>query len=254
MSNQAMTWALKQDIQPTGAKFVFVMLANYANGDGYCYAGQGRIATDTGQSERSVRGHLADLESAGWITRERRNHKSGQRAVDGFYLVGFSDNQPATFAGSQAAEPAGSQPENTAGRDGDPTGNFRQTNRQLSPLLIRNEPTIEPTIAESPEIPPNGHAKKACDERWDTLVAYHGFSPTPDTPEHGRWNKAVGIWRKIQATPQDMDRAYRLYRKRYPKAAITVLAVAGRAEELLNSQPPPAFDDGYRPLSDSWDD
>ena len=250
-----MTWAFKQDVRPMSAKFVFVILANYASGDGYCYASQQRIADDVSQGVRTVRRHLAALEESGWIVRERRMSKRGGRAPDGFYLVGFSDELPANVATSQPAKLATNPPASLAGNSGGVTGHFRQGYRPHSTSPLKEvEPTIEPTIAESSPIPRNGHHKKPLNERWETMAAYHGYRPTPDTPDHGRWNKAEGIWRKIGATTDDMDSAYRLYRKRYPMAAFTVLAVAGRAEELLRSKPPPASDDDLRLLSESWDD
>lgn len=67
MSYQALSWAFKQDISPSTAKFVLVALANYADDDGYCFPGQKRLAEDTCQSERSVRSHLASLERRGLI-------------------------------------------------------------------------------------------------------------------------------------------------------------------------------------------
>ena len=63
MSHQAVTWAYEQDVTPSGAKFVLVTIANYASGEGYCYPGQGKLAKDTGLSERSVRAHLDRLEA-----------------------------------------------------------------------------------------------------------------------------------------------------------------------------------------------
>jgi hypothetical protein len=75
---------------------------------------------------------------------------------------------------------------------------------------------------------------------WDTQVEIFGFSPTRDTPEHGRWQKATGIWRKLDATPDEMHLAAQLYRSEFPNAAFTAIAVAGRAEQLLRGHKPEA--------------
>lgn len=75
---------------------------------------------------------------------------------------------------------------------------------------------------------------RAPDEHWDTMADVHGFSPASGTPEHGRWNKAAGIWRTLGASPAEMRQAYGEYPKRYPQGDPNALAVAGRAEHLLN--------------------
>ena len=60
-----------------------------------------------------------------------------------------------------------------------------------------------------------------------------GFTPTAGTPEHGRWNKAVGIYRKLKADPDMVRRVHVLYQKHYQHMDLNALAVAGRAEHLL---------------------
>ncbi len=86
MSVQAIAWAFAQDLTPTGCKFVLVALANYADGDGYCFPGQKKLAADTGQTDRSVRTHLAALEKGGYIIRGRRMREDGSRSSDGYTL------------------------------------------------------------------------------------------------------------------------------------------------------------------------
>ena len=164
MSHQATSWAYDQDITPSGAKFVLVTLANYANGEGYCYPGQEKLARDTGMSARAVRVHLVNLEDAGLIYRERRVDKLGRRKSDGYWLVGFCP-LPADIAGSLAEESATCQPEDSSGNQpediAEPTGRFRQDNRKNLPVHnIRNinrqsEPSEEPS--DKAAQPPNAH-------------------------------------------------------------------------------------------------
>ena len=86
MSNRAITWAYEQDLA-SGAKFVLVALADGASNEDYtCYPGQETLARMTGQGARSVRRHLAELEAAGLIVRERRNRKNGSRTSDRYTL------------------------------------------------------------------------------------------------------------------------------------------------------------------------
>lgn len=82
MSVEAMSWAFRQPVEPCAAKFILVALGNFADEAGYCFPSQKRLAADTSQSERSVRQHLAALEQAGWIKREKRR-QDGTNASDG---------------------------------------------------------------------------------------------------------------------------------------------------------------------------
>ena len=86
MSITALNWAFSAKVKSSNAKFILVALSNYADEDGYCYPSQARLARDTGQSERSVRRHLAQLEADQWITRSERRRKNGSRTSDAFNL------------------------------------------------------------------------------------------------------------------------------------------------------------------------
>ena len=102
MSMEAVAWAFRQEVKPSGAKFVLVALANYENPRGI-FPGQATLGKMTGQSERTVRNHLDALEADGIIRREERKNDLGQRNTDFYYLVGFepsrTESQPETFAG-----------------------------------------------------------------------------------------------------------------------------------------------------------
>lgn len=85
MSNEAITWAYRQNIT-NGSKFVLVALADMADEAHSCYPGQAKLAQMTGQSERTVRRQLAELEIAGYLTRARRFDKRGHRTSDRYVL------------------------------------------------------------------------------------------------------------------------------------------------------------------------
>jgi hypothetical protein len=83
----AITWAYRQNVPQPGAKFVLVTLANYSDGDCFCYPGQARLAHLTSMSERSVRAHLAYLENKlALIKREHRRSEAGKWTSDGYQL------------------------------------------------------------------------------------------------------------------------------------------------------------------------
>lgn len=86
MSFNAVTWAMQQDIRPAGRKFTLVALAQYADGDGVAYPGQKTLAKNTSQSERSVRGHLAELEKDGYLQKSYRSREDGTRTSDEYKL------------------------------------------------------------------------------------------------------------------------------------------------------------------------
>ena len=72
MSVEAISWASKQRTGSPGAKLVLIALANYANERNECWPSQATMAEWTEQSDRTIRTHLAALESMGLIHRQAR--------------------------------------------------------------------------------------------------------------------------------------------------------------------------------------
>ncbi len=140
MSVKAISWAYEQNVKQPGAKFVLVSLANYADENGFCYPSQRTIARMTAQSERTVRGHLKQLEEDGFIKRDHRYAADGQRTSDGYDLLA----------------PAESLRQNlpvVKGTTGNTTGKKQQHYRQNLPLaesaantsVESAEPSVEPS-------------------------------------------------------------------------------------------------------------
>ncbi len=115
MSFQAATWAVDQEVDSPTAKFVLVLLANYADADGFTFVGQATLARDASMSKRSVVRHMAALESAGLIRRSRRFREDGTRSSDGVYLsLSGVQNQPSdNLTSGQNVQ----GPSDTSGRD-----------------------------------------------------------------------------------------------------------------------------------------
>jgi hypothetical protein len=102
MSVWAVTWAYRQRVKPSGAKFVLVTLAQFADGDGYCWPGQMRLSKLTGMGERTIREHLDALEGRRLIRSETRRRENGTYTTNGYWLLAPADalNPPsADFAG-----------------------------------------------------------------------------------------------------------------------------------------------------------
>lgn len=72
MSFEGMLWAAKQRGMKPVTNYVLLILAEMANDEGYCDAGQDKVAWRVQMSTRSLREHLKQLEAVGLIHRERR--------------------------------------------------------------------------------------------------------------------------------------------------------------------------------------
>lgn len=224
MSHQAVTWAYKQDIKPAGAKFILVTLANYADGDGYCFPGQKTLANDTGMSDRAVRNHLDRLERDGIIVRRHRYDKSGNRTSDGCWLVGFKP-LPEDVAGSDE-----SLPENPAGRLPEDfsltTGKKRTHYRKNLPVYIKNEPSEEPSVEPSDVAPAKPTRKRdllfeAIAEAW-LGKPYQEIRLTKT--QRGKVNAAASELREIGADYRDVPREWARIRRMFDSPGPMALA------------------------------
>jgi DNA-binding MarR family transcriptional regulator len=82
MSFEAMAWAIKQEVGNTTAKFVLLMVANYADEQGRAWPSQERLAEGIEASRHTVMRALDFLEEGGFMARERRHRADGSRAAD----------------------------------------------------------------------------------------------------------------------------------------------------------------------------
>lgn len=69
MSSEALAWAFKQDVKPSGAKFTLVALCECANyKTGRITPSIAHLVEITGQNRKSIIGHIDQLERQGFIT------------------------------------------------------------------------------------------------------------------------------------------------------------------------------------------
>lgn len=94
MSYHAQVWARGLELPPA-PKSVLLALAFRADINQACLPSQGRIARDTGLSERTVRRHLRWLEAQGLITRKKRFSDDGQQLSDRYVLLYGPDTETA---------------------------------------------------------------------------------------------------------------------------------------------------------------
>lgn len=86
MSFQAMTWAVEQKVGSQSAKFLLLILANYADNSGMCWPSQERLASDTEMTDRGIRKCLALLVEKGLVSFEERRGTGGVRKTNIYRL------------------------------------------------------------------------------------------------------------------------------------------------------------------------
>ena len=85
MSIAALNWAWRQKLPPM-EKLALVAIADFADGTGSCFPGQGRLVDMTGMSQATLKRSIAAMETAGILSRERRTDKRGHRTSDRYQL------------------------------------------------------------------------------------------------------------------------------------------------------------------------
>lgn len=143
MSVSAITWAFGlQNINPA-RKFLLVALANYADENNSCFPGQDKLAHDVGVSVSTIRRALKELESDGFIVRERRYREDGFRSSDRYFLQVNLTGKPNENDSYRSNE--GTLPVKTGDLTGhsydraEPKENLKK-NRKTSPI---HEPTTD---------------------------------------------------------------------------------------------------------------
>lgn len=183
MSVAACNWAVKQRAGGAGPKAVLLALAHHADTDGVCYPSQSVLAEEMEMDERTVRRHVAHLESAGIIERIRRTRKNGSRKSDAYRLnlhrvADARTDLPDNLTGSQADNLTGRQPDTTPARtllpdnltgcpaeNGGPTGQKQQTLPGILPAPTSFElPEDEEQITDEQ----SGARTQKTSRRWRT--------------------------------------------------------------------------------------
>lgn len=86
MSWQATAWAEKQKTGSPSRKVLLLVLANYADENGFCWPSQSRLADGTEQSVDTVQRQLRKLETDGHISRQVRVRKGGHFPAHSYQL------------------------------------------------------------------------------------------------------------------------------------------------------------------------
>jgi Helix-turn-helix domain len=142
MSWQATAWAEKQKTGSPARKVLLLVLANYANDQGYCWPSQATIAAGTEQSLDTVQRNLKKLEADGLIIIERRRRASGQWPALSYRLVMPIDDLT-------VPQNAVRQRSNTVDKSGDLRHGHAAPAAVTEPQALRHEPSREQLIEPS---------------------------------------------------------------------------------------------------------
>jgi biotin operon repressor len=90
MSVESITWAFKQDVPRSTAKFVLVAMANCSNPEGICYTSAEYLASATGQDRKTVLENIKRLKEGGYL--EDTGQRTGRTGQVPIYRLQVSKN------------------------------------------------------------------------------------------------------------------------------------------------------------------
>lgn len=142
MSVEAITWALKQPISVSSAKFVLVVLANHANEENLSYPSVAYLVGATGQNRKTVMLNLERL--CGWGVIERTDRRIGRSGQINVYHLRceptlFDSRAPSKSPKKGTGPKNGTSPKNGTGPV-PKTALDRSQNRDTEPSFNRKEP------------------------------------------------------------------------------------------------------------------
>lgn len=143
MSWQATAWAEKQKVGSSSLKLTLLVLANYANEDGWCWPAQRTIATGAEQSVDTVQRNIRSLMKAGFIAEKRFRQRFGGHWPSFAYRLNLPITGPQNAARS----------ESMTGSEGLSTGpqalrpGRAAPRPSIGPQALRHEPIKEISIA-----------------------------------------------------------------------------------------------------------
>lgn len=150
MSHDATAWARKQQVGNTPAKFLLMMLADYAGSDYSCWPGQEKLSTLTEMSERTIRRATELLVQQGLIRVFYRYRDNNTRRSCRYQLLidGPATELPETVDWRSMRQlepdPVAEQPPDTVTVS---TGQAVQLYRSESPVIPPVDPSPEPSLA-----------------------------------------------------------------------------------------------------------
>jgi GntR family transcriptional regulator len=192
MSAEHVGWAFRQKGLTPTRKLVLVALADRCNKDTLrCHPSIRKLADDTGLNPRTVERALTDLEDDGLIQRIARARDNGGATSNDYRFPDVTVSPPPRHT---AAPPSGT----------------------VTPPEPEERTRREPTPAAAPRAGRN-------DPRWDPLwdVLTDGFGPATTKDAQSRRGKAVKTLLEAGATPEEVIKRGKRWRKHFPGATLT---------------------------------
>lgn len=202
-----------------GAVRVYAVLVRHGTDPSNCFPSYDRIGKLTGKSPRSIPRLILELEEAGWVERQHQRTPQGDLTSNGYHV--FSSSQRATERGVRAPlrGPLRADERDTSAQDRAPKESQvkeSQGERDLPAKAGERAPAVRPR-----------------DDVWDAMLAVCGLSgSTPTATERGKWNHAAKDLRDVGATPGEISRKARVYRRRWPNVSLTPMALAANWSQL----------------------
>ena len=249
MAIECMVWVLELEGEvTTNEKFVLLGIANHAQPSGKgAFPSLETLSRYTRLSKSTVQRCVKKLVDQGLLTKSSGN---GRKSTSYTIEMDFaqvvkrelipSDNENDTpdneNEGSQTDHPQPDESESrvvtvtTQGGQALTTQGGQALTTQggqaltTEPLYIRNTTALEPTRQK-------GQRKR--DAIWDALMEVCGVNTsTINSNERGRYGRAVKLLKESEATADEIHARAKLYRRKFPGASMTAMAIANHWSEL----------------------
>lgn len=192
MSLEALTWAKKITAPSAGAKYLLIMLANYAGRMGESFYPLAEIAADMQVSVDSVRRRLGELQDADMIARIARQRGDGSRSSD--IVILLMDDEARAYAESLGWSTERTPVESEASTDDHPQTpgiepladcdhplpKLQGGGSTVATPIINQQITVRtptPAARGEVEVASLRDEARAAEGRWEALKAIWPFDP-----------------------------------------------------------------------------
>ena len=211
MSLDLMSWAFKQTVEP-GPKLVLLALADHANGQtGLCIPGQRLLAEQCSMSVRTVQRHLQSLEQSGLLTREMRMRGDGRGRTSDRYWLGDQHDKSGPTRQTRTTKATNQDDQYDTVVVAEPEENRKE----------------EPLAATPPKTPRKDDLFEAVADAC--RIDWHNLTPSGRAP----LNRAVKELRDIGVSADQIGARATTYRKTYPDAPLTPMALTKHWASLI---------------------
>lgn len=222
MAIECMVWVLDLtgDIN-TNEKFVLLGIANHSSPDGTgSWPSVDTLCRYTRLSRSTVQRCIKSLVEKGYLSKE----EGGGRRSNRYTLL--MEKELAEVVELTLVTEDLPQSDTPDGAEGHPSSLpvLPQQSQALTqePSYNRNRNEIEPR-----------DEKRKQDLVWEAIMEACGVNTSNlNSNERGRYNKAVKLLKESSASPDEIFTRVKIYRRKFPKAAVTPVAIANHWSEL----------------------